>query len=266
MVTGEMGTGDVESVAAVTRRARLESPVALAHDDVRVAAERATSDSVGARLRARRETRGISLRQFARQLDVSASFISQLETGKAKPSVATLYSICAALDMSIDELFAAESAPARGEVAAVETVVERGVSTSTGLRDTLLKGWGGTSGDERTHSPLVLPHERRALVLDSGVTWQRLTATNHTHSDFMFVRYDVGGSSTSDGRLVRHAGTEYGFVISGTLEVTLGFETYRMVAGDSISFDSEIPHRLCNVGAEPVEAIWFDQHYAHGGE
>jgi transcriptional regulator with XRE-family HTH domain len=259
MVTGEMGTDDVEGVAPVVARTRPASPAG--HDDVRVAAERATSDSVGARLRARREASGISLRQFARQLDVSASFISQLETGKAKPSVATLYSICAALDMSIDELFAAETS----REVVDEAVVERGVSTSTGLRDTLLKGWSA-SGDDRGHSPLVSPHERRALVLDSGVTWQRLTATNHTHSDFMFVRYDVGGSSTSDGRLVRHAGVEYGFVISGTLEVTLGFETYRMGAGDSISFDSEIPHRLCNVGDEPVEAIWFDQHYAHGGE
>jgi transcriptional regulator with XRE-family HTH domain/mannose-6-phosphate isomerase-like protein (cupin superfamily) len=264
MVTGEMGTDDVGSVTPVARRTRSAS--VGAHDDVRVAAERATSDSVGARLRARREARGISLRQFARELDVSASFISQLETGKAKPSVATLYSICAALDMSIDELFAVESSPALGVDAVTEIVTERGVSTSAGLRDTLLRGWGGSLSEDRTHSPLVSPQERRALVLDSGVTWQRLTATNHTHSDFMFVRYDVGGSSTSDGRLVRHAGIEYGFVISGTLEVTLGFESYRMAAGDSISFDSEIPHRLCNVGDVPVEAIWFDQHYAHGGE
>src|SRR5580698_10515868 len=60
---------------------------------------------VGARLRERRLVRGITLRQSARDIDVSASFISQLETGKAQPSVATFYSICAALDISIDELF-----------------------------------------------------------------------------------------------------------------------------------------------------------------
>ena len=60
---------------------------------------------VGARLRQRRMERGISLRQFARDIEVSASFISQLETGKAQPSVATFFSICAALDISTDELF-----------------------------------------------------------------------------------------------------------------------------------------------------------------
>src|ERR1700684_3655997 len=69
------------------------------------AANRLAPGLLGARLRERRMARGISLRQFARDIDVSASFISQLETGKAQPSVATFFSICAALDISIDELF-----------------------------------------------------------------------------------------------------------------------------------------------------------------
>ena len=72
------------------------------------------------------------------------------------------------------------------------------------------------------------------------------------------MRYDVGGSSTIEGRLIRHVGTEYGFVLSGLLEVTLGFETYRLSPGHSISFDSTRPHRLTNVGDVPVEAIWFN--------
>ena len=63
------------------------------------AANRLAPGLVGARLRERRMARGISLRQFARDIDVSASFISQLETGKAQPSVATFFSICAALDI-----------------------------------------------------------------------------------------------------------------------------------------------------------------------
>jgi 3-hydroxyisobutyrate dehydrogenase-like beta-hydroxyacid dehydrogenase/transcriptional regulator with XRE-family HTH domain len=75
---------------------------------------------VGARIRARRLERGITLRQFARDIDVSASFISQLETGKAQASVATFYTICAALDTSIDELFDCDepAMPKSGESAA----------------------------------------------------------------------------------------------------------------------------------------------------
>ncbi len=212
--------------------------------------ERETNGSgashVGAKLRQRRLARGISLRQFARELDVSASFLSQLETGKAQPSVATLFAVCAALEMSVDDLFAA-TREAEPEV------------TFAGSPRQRAGGWPAPEGNAGDATPVVSPIQRRVLQLNSGVTWERLTATSTPTSEFMFVRYDVGGSSTLDGQLIRHAGREYGFVLRGVLEVTLGFETYRMNVGDSISFDSSRPHRLTNVGDEPVEAIWFDQ-------
>ena len=56
--------------------------------------------------------------------------------------------------------------------------------------------------------------------------------------------------------LVRHAGHEYGHVISGRLHITLGFCEHELGPGDSISFDSAQPHRLANAGDEPVHAIW----------
>jgi mannose-6-phosphate isomerase-like protein (cupin superfamily) len=95
------------------------------------------------------------------------------------------------------------------------------------------------------------------IELDSGVTWERLTSHEHEHVDFLHVIYDVGGSSAPDERLMRHEGREYGFVISGTLGVKLGFERYELGPGDSIAFDSTVPHRLWNVGDEPVHGIWF---------
>jgi mannose-6-phosphate isomerase-like protein (cupin superfamily) len=86
-----------------------------------------------------------------------------------------------------------------------------------------------------------------------------LTPTTGAKTNFLFVRYAPGGSSTSDEKLMRHAGTEYWYVLRGVLEVVLGFETYRVAAGDAISFDSTTPHRLTNPGDTPAEAIWFDQ-------
>jgi transcriptional regulator with XRE-family HTH domain len=211
---------------------------------------------VGARLRERRLERGITLRQFARDIDVSASFISQLETGKAQPSVATFYSICAALDLSIDELFNYDEP--------VETVPEESANGRTDANNT----WLSVEQDvvptkERTHlergsSPVVRPDERKVLVLDSGVTWESLISSHRDKTDFMFVRYEVGGSSTLEDRLIRHVGTEYGFILKGTLQIALGFDTYVLNAGDSISFDSSRPHRLYNVGDVAVEAIWVN--------
>jgi transcriptional regulator with XRE-family HTH domain len=202
--------------------------------------------------------RGISLRQFARDIDVSASFISQLETGKAQPSVATFFSICAALDISTDELFNYDDSiePVRDESTngPTDAANNRWLAVDQGMEN---------SATQRIHleggaSPVVRPNERRVLVLDSGVTWESLTSSHRDKTDFMFVRYEVGGSSTLEDRLIRHAGVEYGFILKGTLHIAVGFDTHVLNAGDSISFDSSRPHRLYNDGDVPVEAIWVN--------
>ena len=65
---------------------------------------------LGQRIRAERLRRDLSLRALAREVGVSASMISQIETGKAQPSVSTLYAITSILGMSIQDVF--ETAPA----------------------------------------------------------------------------------------------------------------------------------------------------------
>jgi len=57
------------------------------------AAGRPSPDELGQRLRAVREERGMSLRALAKLIDVSPSFVSQVELGKASPSVGTLYAL-----------------------------------------------------------------------------------------------------------------------------------------------------------------------------
>ena len=217
---------------------------------------------IGARLRARRLAHGISLRQFARDLDVSASFISQLETGKTQPSVATLYAICTALGISSDELFETSST---SSAASSDGRAQRGtdVANNSWLPGAAFASAPGSPSIGETPSsspasPVVRPDQRKVLVLDSGVTWESLSSYRRERTDFVFVRYDVGGGSTVDGRLIRHVGSEYGYILSGILEITIGFDTYRLVAGDAISFDSTRPHRFTNVGDVPVEAIWFN--------
>src|SRR4051812_37472932 len=61
---------------------------------------------VGIRLRRARVDRGLSLREVARRLDISASALSQIETGKSRASVRTLYALTTELGLSLDQLFA----------------------------------------------------------------------------------------------------------------------------------------------------------------
>ncbi len=187
-------------------------------------------DAIGDRLREERSKAGISQRELARRLGLSASLISQLESGLSKPSVGTLYAIVTELGVSLDRVI-------RGE-------------------DYTEDATGG-NGSAIHRTPLLHPADRQAIELDSGVRWEQLTVGTEDGVDFLHATYEVGGASTPDDSLMRHHGREYGYVISGTLGVQIGFVEYELNAGDSIAFDSTRPHRLFNKGDVPVQAIWL---------
>jgi transcriptional regulator with XRE-family HTH domain len=193
-------------------------------------------DGVGQRLRSERERHGVSLRELARRLEISPSALSQIETGRSRPSVGTLYAIVSELDMSLDELFGSQrTAASAARAAEAAGSAEEAVATLVQRRDT-----------------------RKGIELESGVRWERLTPTAEQDADFLYVVYEVGGASSREGTHMRHMGREYGLVLSGRLRVTIGFdEEHELGPGDSIAFESSRPHRLENAGAEPVEAIWF---------
>jgi transcriptional regulator with XRE-family HTH domain len=194
---------------------------------------------LGERLRAERDRLGLSLRELARRLDVSPSLVSQIETGKIQPSVRTLYAIVTELGVSLDELFAPLSEADAGQP----------VRLARSSRED-----GDPAG--APNGRVQRAHDRRAIELESGVRWERLTAWNDPDVEFLYATYEVGGASSPDGALVRHNGREFGTVISGRLGVTVGFEEYVLNPGDSISFESTTPHRLHNDGDSVVQAIW----------
>jgi mannose-6-phosphate isomerase-like protein (cupin superfamily) len=103
---------------------------------------------------------------------------------------------------------------------------------------------------------VTTPGARAVLNLETGVHWERLTATSDPVVEFLTVLYPPGASSCEEDSLMRHGGKEYGYVTSGRLGVRVGFEEYELTAGMAISFDSSSPHRLWAIGDEPAEAIW----------
>lgn len=194
---------------------------------------------LGERLRTARLAKGLSARAFARSVGVSPSLISQIELGKAVPSVGTLYAMVSKLGVSLDEVFF-DSAPL------VFPPPEEGSEPGTApVQD--------AAGEEG----LVLRRANRARIgLASGVTWERLTPDHDYEVDFLLVTYDVGGETCPPDALMRHSGKEYGLVMSGRLGVTVGFTTCELGPGDSIVFDSSRPHRFWCSGAQPAQALW----------
>jgi transcriptional regulator with XRE-family HTH domain len=182
---------------------------------------------LGARLRAERMRQGMSLREMARRLGISASALSQIETGKAQPSVSKLFDIVNLLGVSVDGLLAGRDGP--------QVVVGRG---------------------EEGFFSLQRADGHETLELESGVLWSRLTAGSFPGVEFLRVTYQPGACSSSEGSFMRHAGQEFGYLLSGHLQVDVGFDAYRLGPGDSISFPATTPHRLRNDGPEPAQAIW----------
>ncbi|WP_343243697.1 cupin domain-containing protein [Streptomyces sp. SID13726] len=196
--------------------------------------------SVGTRIRQARLERGLSLRALAREVGVSASLVSQIETGKSQPSVSTLYGITTALGISVESLFEVRETAAAASPAQVVHA---------------LAAFAADPG--RRIGPLVTPGEREVLELDSGVVWERLGHVPGADVDFLLVTYRPGGSSSTSGGLMRHAGTEYGCLTSGELVLTLGFDEHVLRPGDAVSFECTIPHRYRNDGEEPAVGVWF---------
>jgi DNA-binding XRE family transcriptional regulator/mannose-6-phosphate isomerase-like protein (cupin superfamily) len=241
---------------------------------------------LGPRLRRVREDRGLSARELARRINCSPSLISQIERGISAPSVGMLYALATELRTSLDFLFGVAlpgdavlmTAHGDGRVrdsaaSAVAAGPPAGAADRAGPG-----GWdpGGHGTVQRDAGPRAAgapgvrpgavqrPGQRRTIDLASGVRWERLTPGPDDRVDFLEVIYEPSGHSTDARRPLRHDGHEYGLITSGTLHASVGFESYLLGPGDSIAFDSSIPHEYWNASAEDVHAIWVVVHATPG--
>lgn len=181
---------------------------------------------LGTRLRQERERQGLALRELARRIEVSPSLVSQIERGLVMPSVGTLWSMTTALGLVMDELFRSpeQGAPANGG-ASPPRYVQRAAN-------------------------------RARIRLAGGVEWERLTPQPDDEVEFLHVTYAPGAESCPTDALIHHGGMEYAYVLSGRLGMQIGFETYELGPGDSLSFSSQVPHRLWAIGSKPAVAVW----------
>lgn len=211
--------------------------------------------AIGEKLRAARQSRQMSLRELANKAEVSASMLSQVETGKAYPSVRSIYNIAAALAVPVDYFFPEAEANKAPEPNPDSNVA--GELTASELRDAKVNKAPDAVALEftpRTPSPAVHVNARPTIELKGGVKWSRLTALAESEAEFLEITYAPG--ATSGANMSHHEGREFGLILEGELVVELGFESYTLCPGDSIILDSETPHRLTNTSTQPMRALW----------
>ena len=189
-------------------------------------------NTVGERVRELRAASGLTVRELARRIGVSASHVSQVERGIGSFSVPALYAVAAELGVQMHEILDPQAPAPSVSVAPV------------------------TSGGDLVGAGIVQrAHDHPSIKLSSGPRWSRLTAMGELDAEFLEVVYAPGTEAPQEH--IVHQGREYGVIIAGQLSVELQGEAAVLAPGDSIVFDSSIPHRFWNAGDEEVRAIWF---------
>ena len=173
--------------------------------------EKPASSQVGARIRALREARGLSLRDLTHRSGVSTPMLSQVERGETSPTLAVAERIAAGLDLPLSTLLRLDEGR---HVALVRKADRR-----TERRD-------GHRVDQLTPS---LPGERASVTL-------------HV--------LKPGGRTGGPADRPVHAPGSRETVVShiGRLALVIDGERYELREGDAVTFDADLPHHFENPG------------------
>lgn len=177
--------------------------------------------SLSVRLRHARKVAGLTLKQVAEAADCSESLISKLENDAASPSLAMLHRLALALGSNVSEL---------------------------------------TSEDWVSEEPVLRAGDRQVNRFATGAKKGYIDLERITH-------LQKGGLLQADihivspgmvSEMIDHVGEEMGYVIEGSLELTLGEATYTLNAGDSFHFASNVPHGYRNSTHSIVRILWVN--------
>ncbi len=105
-----------------------------------------------------------------------------------------------------------------------------------------------------TNGIVVRSNDRRTMRIPrSGLTYQLLTPDLNRQIEFILIELEPGQGGTRAA--YGHPGEEAALVLEGQLHVWIGDEEHLLEAGDSISFNSGVPHRIGNLGSEPTVLV-----------
>lgn len=172
---------------------------------------------LGSKIRTIRKKLNLSISELSEKTKLSTGLISQIERNMVTPSVTSLYKIAKGLDVSIAYFF--------------------------------------DEDNKADLNPIVKRNNRKKIkTSNSNAIYESLTPDMNRKIEFLYITLEKDDSSHKD--LISHEGEECGIVIEGKLLVKTTKGDYILEEGDSISFDSTIPHRYINIGDKVCKSIW----------
>lgn len=167
--------------------------------------------NVGEKIKALRREKGMTLQEVAESTGFSAALISQIENHLISPPLGTLSRIARALGVEMGYFFGASR---EAEFTIVRSNERRPVSRVASKQ-----------GVKYGYSYESLAFEQK----------------NHHMEPFLVT---LEPATTRDRNAYSHEGEEFIFVLEGKMEVVLGEHRDVLEPGDSIYFNSRIPHRV----------------------
>jgi transcriptional regulator with XRE-family HTH domain len=102
----------------------------------------------------------------------------------------------------------------------------------------------------------VVRADQRRVVSYPGTTVRREIVSPTTNGRMIVLWVTFPPGERSGVQPVHHTGEECVVVIRGTLSVQVADDTVQLETGDSMTFDSEMPHTFWNPANEPAEVIF----------
>jgi len=174
------------------------------------------SSYIGQQIRLFRKEKGMTLQQLADLVELSPSYLSQVENDKSSPSIATLRRIAEALGVRTVDFFA----------------------------------------DELINDPPIMPPSQWTRVLLPGWEAEVSQLVHIVGDKRMQPFHTVVPPGGGTRENYSHPGEEFGFVLEGELTLRLGDEIYHLEPGTAVYYSSLIPHSWRNHGDKPCRLIW----------
>jgi quercetin dioxygenase-like cupin family protein len=183
--------------------------------------EEEASAEMGMRIKEARKSRGLGIFDIYLRTGIDVDLLSQMEEGKLIPPLGTVVKLAKALDLKMDYFIS-------GKEAKAFTIVRRDARKTTSRYD---------SKRERHYG-----YEYESLAPRK---------TNRYMEPFLVT---LKPSETEEERST-HDGQEFIFVLDGKMEMRLGEEIHILEPGDSIYYDSTVPHLVKCHSKEPAKIL-----------
>lgn len=177
---------------------------------------------VGEKIRIQRQRLNMTTEELAEQSRCSRELLEQLEAGALVPSLTPLLNIARALGVRLGTFL--DDDAKNGPV--VCRIPQEGTET---VDKKVVRFSGSTATTDAPSAASAL--DFFPLASDKK--------DRHMEPFLIQVRENAGEHPLSS-----HEGEEFLYVLSGTLEVQYGQETFRLQEGESLYYDSIVPHHV----------------------